>query len=195
MNKNVEVEFKSLISKEEYDRLLKKFKNTKSNIQTNHYFDTNRFSLKASEISFKIREKDDVSLTYKRKKGYSIDEKTIVINKEILSDIKNTGKLDCEKYEILTEIANDVEKVIKDQKLVNIFSLSTDRSYLPYGSGILNIDKSSYLDIVDYEIEFATKSSLTAKDEFIKLINDLQINYKKSDKKIQRAYNRLREIS
>ena len=74
MNKNVEVEFKSLISKEEYDRLLKKFKNTKSNIQTNHYFDTNRFSLKASEISFKIREKDDVSLTYKRKKGYSIDE-------------------------------------------------------------------------------------------------------------------------
>ena len=63
MEKNTDVEFKSLITKEEYDRLIKQFKGSKQDFQTNHYFDTVRFSLKALDVSVRVRERDDISLT------------------------------------------------------------------------------------------------------------------------------------
>lgn len=189
MEKNTEVEFKSLITKEEYDRLIEKFAGSKSDFQTNHYFDTTRFSLKALDVSVRVRERDDFSLTYKRKKGYNIDVKTIIIDKEKFEEIKNTGVID------IPEISDELSKLIKDQKLVNFLSLSTHRTYLPYANGILNIDKSEYLDVTDYEIEYSSKSYHQGKDEFIQLINDLDLAYKKSNKKIQRAYARLREIN
>ena len=188
MEKNAAVEFKSLITEEEYNRLIEQFKGSKQDFQTNHYFDTVRFTLKALDASLRVRERNDISITYKHKKGYNMDVKTVVIDKEKFEQIKATGKID------IPEISDEIYKLIKDQKLVNFMSLSTLRTYLPYGNGILSIDKSLYLDTVDYEIEYSTKSYHQGKEEFIKLINDLKINYKKSNKKIQRAYARLKEI-
>lgn len=189
MNNKTEAEFKSLITKEEYERLLNLFEGSKSDFQTNHYFDTTRFSLKALDASVRVREREDFSLTYKRKKGYNIDVRTVLIDKEKFEEIKNTGVIN------IPEIQEELQKLIKDQKLVNFLSLSTFRTYLPYSNGILNIDKSEYLDTIDYEIEYSAKSYHQGKEEFIKLINDLKISYKKSDKKIKRAYNRLKELN
>lgn len=189
MNNKTEAEFKSLITKEEYERLLKIFDGSKSDYQTNHYFDTTRFSLKALDASIRVREREDFSLTYKRKKGYNIDVRTVIIDQEKFDEIKKTGTID------IPEIQDELQKLIKDQKLVNFLSLSTFRTYLQYSNGILNIDKSEYLDTVDYEIEYSAKSYHQGKEEFIKLINDLKISYKKSDKKIKRAYNRLKELN
>lgn len=188
MNNKTDAEFKSLITKEEYERLIEKFAGSKSDYQTNHYFDTTRFSLKALDASIRVREREDFSLTYKRKKGYNIDVRTIIIDKEKFNEIKETGVID------IPEISEELQKLIKEQKLVNFLSLSTFRTYLPYGNGILNIDKSEYLDKVDYEIEYTAKSYHQGKEEFIKLISELKISYKKSDKKIKRAYTRLKEL-
>ena len=55
MQKNLEVEFKSLLTKEEYERLISKFEGSRSDLQTNLYFDTSRFSLKAIDCSFRVR--------------------------------------------------------------------------------------------------------------------------------------------
>ena len=41
------VEFRTLLSEEEYNRLMERFKGNRMDLQTNHYFDTKRFSLKA----------------------------------------------------------------------------------------------------------------------------------------------------
>ena len=48
MEKNKEIEFKTFISEEQYNNLLNEF-GLDNNVfaQTNHYFDTPRFSLKA----------------------------------------------------------------------------------------------------------------------------------------------------
>ena len=70
MQKNYEIEFKSLITEEEYNRLMEKFKGNKVDFQTNHYFDTARFSLKALDCSFRVRERDTFEINLKRKKGY-----------------------------------------------------------------------------------------------------------------------------
>ena len=50
MSKEIEIEFKTLLTKEEYVNLCTKFADKRGNLQINYYFDTPRFTLKASEI-------------------------------------------------------------------------------------------------------------------------------------------------
>lgn len=188
MQKGTDVEFKSLLTEKEYDKLLKYFSNAKSDFQTNHYFDTKRFSLKALNASLRVREREDFELTLKRKKGYNTDLKSITISKEEFNELKETGVVTKE------ELSNDITNLIKEQKLVNFLSLSTLRFYAPYGSGVINIDKSEYIGIVDYEIEFTGKSYHQGKADFIKIISEFGIQYKKSEKKIKRAFNALKNL-
>ena len=189
MQKGSDVEFKSLLTEKEYNKLLEHFEaNSKSDYQTNHYFDTKRFSLKALNASLRVRQREDFELTYKRKKGYNTDLKTVKITKEDFKELRDTGVVTHE------EVALDVNNLIKEQKLVNFLSLSTLRHYVPYGSGILNIDKSEYVGITDYEIEFTGKSYHQGKADFIKIISDFGIQYKKSEKKIKRAFNALKNL-
>ena len=183
---NSDVEFKSLLTEEEYNLLIDAFPNSKTDTQTNHYFDTPRFSLKALDASLRVRERNDYSLTYKRKKGYSIDVNTVEITKEDFEKIKETGVVHIES------IANELANVIKDQKVYNFLSLSTFRTYLPYKEGVLNIDRSSYCDVIDYEVEYSSKSYHQGREIFINFINEYGIKYKKSDKKIKRAFTAYR---
>lgn len=188
MQKGTEVEFKSLLTEQEYKKLIAHFNNAKSDYQTNHYFDTKRFSLKALNASLRVRERDDMELTLKRKKGYNTDIKSVSITKEQFKKLRETGVIEFE------ELANDVSNLIKEQKLVNFLSLSTLRNFVPYASGILNIDKSEYLGITDYEIEYTSRSYHQGKADFIKIISEFGIQYKKSDKKIKRAFNALKNL-
>mgnify|MGYP003290214790 CR=1 FL=1 len=48
--------------------------------------------------------------------------------------------------------------------------------------------------ITDYEIEFTGKSYHQGKADFIKIISDFGIQYKKSEKKIKRAFNALKNL-
>ena len=70
MSKELTAEFKTLLTKEEYNRLYEKMKDHPGNLQTNYYFDTSRFTLKASEILLRVRKRDEYELTLRRKKGY-----------------------------------------------------------------------------------------------------------------------------
>ena len=60
MSQNLEIEFKNMLTKEEYERLIKTFQFHKSSIYTqeNHYFDTAHFDLKEKGSALRIRQKD-----------------------------------------------------------------------------------------------------------------------------------------
>ena len=165
-----------------------KFKGNRTNIQTNHYFDTPRFSLKAYEASLRVREREDFEMTLKKKKGYALVEFTVPITKEDFEEIKQTGIV--KNAELMAELS----PLIGNQKVENFLSLQTLRMYLPYGNGVLFIDKSKYLGFVDYELEYEAKSYHQGKQEFIELISNLQIQYKKADKKIARAFNAYKKL-
>jgi uncharacterized protein YjbK len=189
MQKSVEVEFKTLLSKEEYERLMEQFKGNRMDLQTNHYFDTSRFSLKALDASLRVRERESLELTLKRKKGYIIQEFNLPITKEIFEEIKTTGVLP------EGELKNEVNNLIGEQKINNFLSLSTLRMFFSYNNGVLFIDKSHYLGITDYELEYEAKSYHAGKKEFVQIINELGIQYRKSEKKVKRAYNAYKRIS
>ena len=189
MQKSVEVEFKTLLSKEEYERLMEQFKGNRMDLQTNHYFDTSRFSLKALDASLRVRERESLELTLKRKKGYIIQEFNLPINKEIFEEIKTTGVLP------EGELKNELNNLIGEQKINNFLSLSTLRMFFAYNNGVLFIDKSQYLGITDYELEYEAKSYHAGKKEFVQIISELGIQYRKSEKKVKRAYNAYKRIS
>jgi uncharacterized protein YjbK len=189
MQKGTGVEFKSLLTQEEYEKLINRFKGNRTDFQTNHYFDTPRFSLKALDTSLRIRERESLELTLKRKKGYSVNETTVSVTVENLNEIRETGII------AIPEITNELTPLIGEQKVVNFLSLATHRTYLQYGNGVLFIDKSEYLGVTDYELDYEAASYHQGKKEFIELISDLEIQYKKSEKKIKRAYNAFKRLN
>ena len=113
MQKSADVEFKSLLTETEYNKLLDFFGDMKSDFQTNHYFDTKRFSLKALNASLRVRQRESFELTFKRKKGYSTEFKSVPVTEEEFLELKETGVVQKE------ELAGDIVNLIKDQKLVN----------------------------------------------------------------------------
>ncbi|MDD3383160.1 MAG: CYTH domain-containing protein [Bacilli bacterium] len=189
MNKGTEAEFKTLLTKEEYDKLMTMFDGNKFDFQTNHYFDTKRFSLKAVDASLRVKEREDaLELTLKKKKGYAVHEFKEPLTTEEFDDLKETGIIINEK------IKAETSSIIQDQKVQNYLSLSTKRMYLPYKNGILFIDESTYLGEIDYELEYQATSYHEGKKEFISLIAELAIQYKKAEKKIKRAMNAYKRL-
>lgn len=182
MQRSLEVEFKSLLTKEEYERLADMFKGSRSDVQTNHYFDTPRFSLKALDSSLRVRERDSLELTLKKKKGYAMQEYTLPITEEMFEEIKQTGVIPD------SELKNELAPLIGEQKLNNFLSLSTLRMMTQYKKGVLFLDKSTFCGVTDYELEYEAKNYIEGKKEFIELITELQIQYKKSEKKVLRAF-------
>ncbi|HES5871282.1 TPA: CYTH domain-containing protein, partial [Streptococcus pyogenes] len=52
---NLEIEYKTLLTKNEYNRLLFQMKHVTPVTQTNYYIDTKAFDLKANKMSLRIR--------------------------------------------------------------------------------------------------------------------------------------------
>ena len=182
------VEFKSLLTKDEYERLIQQFNGSKTDFQTNYYFDTPRFSLKALDTSLRVCERDTLELNLKRKKGYMLNEIALPITKEQFAEIKETGIIP------LPQIQEELLPLIGDQKVINFLSLSTLRTFFQYKSGIIYIDKTEYLGIIDYEVEYEATNYHQGKKEFIEIINEFAIHYKKSEKKLKRAYNAYKKL-
>ena len=74
-------------------------------------------------------------------------------------------------------------------------SLTTYRVNVPYKNGLLAIDKCEYLGEVDYELEYEATSYEQGKREFVEIVNEFGVKYKKSEAKIKRAYAALRKKS
>lgn len=187
MSKEIEIEFKTLLTKEEYVNLCTKFADKRGNLQINYYFDTPRFTLKASEIGLRVRKSDKYVMTLKRKKGYALQEINETISEEVFQQFLKDGIIPVE------EIRNELEDVLKGQKVINYMSLSTFRIGFPYKKGTIAIDKCKYVDTVDYELEYEATSYEGGKREFVEIVREFGIVYKKSKPKIKRAYDALKK--
>ena len=93
------VTFKTLLDESEYNKLAEKYSDKPSNLQTNYYFDTSRFTLKASEIALRVKKRDNnnYELCLRRKKGYNKVEINQVITDEEFDNFVKTGTLPSEE--------------------------------------------------------------------------------------------------
>ena len=186
MSKELEVSFRTLLSKGEYTKLAEQYNDKPSNLQINYYFDTSRFTLKAAEVVLRVRKREQYEVTLRRKKGYNKVEITNNITEEEFNKFVTEGIIPS------LEIQAEIGELIKGQKVLNYMSLSTFRIFFPHKHGVLAIDKCEYLGETDYELEFQASTRDLGKKDFVETVKEHGIIYKKGETKIKRAYNALK---
>lgn len=185
MSKEVEIEFKNMLTKDEYTTLLHHFQ-IKENIikrQKNIYFDTPNWDLKNQYAALRLRQKENRWVcTLKIKSSENIH---IEITEEIESEkakkmIDGKGFFAYEVEQRLNELNVPIEQ------LQVVASITTDRTELQYKEGTLVFDRSFYLNCEDYEVEYETNNEILGKTIFEEFLKEHKIEKKYADKKIAR---------
>ncbi len=174
---NKEIEFKTFISKDQYDSLLNEF-GLDNNVfaQTNYYFDTDDTKLIQEQTVLRIRQKgNNYKITKKTRAEVGADETHILISKEKASEILKNGF--------------DASIIGLPYYVHKIAELTTYRVSTPYKNGTLFFDKSEYYGNVDYEIEYEVDDVKEGTIDFQNFLNSHNIEYKESIRKSKRAYD------
>lgn len=185
MTQEYEIEFKNVLTKEQYERLLKKFQVEEEMIvrQTNHYFDTADLQLKALSSGLRIRETNDkIVCTLKEKTGLNIHLETTdeITNEEAKLMLTGNGFFAEQVREKLVQLNIPIHQL-------SVFgTLTTDRVELSYKGGTLVFDHSFYLQCDDYEVEYETDNELEGNKIFKEFLIENELIIQVADKKIAR---------
>jgi uncharacterized protein YjbK len=182
----IEIEFKNLLTKEEYMQLIQQFmiKETDFRIQENHYFDTPGFQLKEKQSALRVRQKDGT---------FNLTLKTPVTD----GLLETNQRLSSGQAEELLEHGIFPDGEVKDfllnagasvSSLHHFGSLTTKRAELEYQGGLLVFDESSYFDKIDYELEYEVKDFKEGEEIFFDLLKEQGIPKRETENKIKRFY-------
>ncbi len=141
----IEQEYKELLTKEQFNELLKEFSPDNSITQINHYYADKEGVLSEKRITLRVRE---IGSKFKLELKMPVSEaKGLHIKKEHSERL--TGLPEYFNGDKISEIIN-----CKVNDCYRLGSLTTERhSYKWDKHTEICLDKSSYFDTVDYEIE------------------------------------------
>lgn len=191
MSRNLEIEVKGLLSKDEYDKLLGFFPNQKPYVQTNFYIDTKGFAIKEKNCGLRIRQKGNkFELTLKIRQG----DGKLEINQNITeNDFKMMAN--CGVFpvgEVKEYIVNNLQ--IKEDEMFIFATMRTTRLDINYGESLISLDMSECFGEIDYEIECESSSLLNAKHDIKEFLEKYALKYKKfSASKLRRAIERYKK--
>lgn len=193
MKQEVEIEFKNLLTKQEFNKLTEFFSIKKSDFkeQENFYFDTPSFDLKKKSTALRIRRKSDkYTLTLKQPHENGLLETHQSISKKEASEMIDGKRI----------VSGDVANIISNNNinpdhLIFLGSLTTSRAEVSYDIGTIVLDHSKYLNMEDYELEFEVSNYNTGKVSFEKLLDLMIIPKRSTSNKIQRFFSRKKELS
>jgi uncharacterized protein YjbK len=186
MSETIEIEFKNLLTKVEYENLLKTFNVKEKDIvmQSNHYFDTPEFALKNLGSALRIREKkNNFELTLKQPAAVGLLETTQLLSAK---EFKAAIQQQIFPKGIVQERIEQLK--IAFNKIVYFGSLTTKRAEFPYKEGLLVLDHSFYLNKEDYEIEYEVEDFQSGQLVFQGLLKQYEIPIRKTQNKIARFY-------
>jgi uncharacterized protein YjbK len=186
MSETIEIEFKNLLTKVEYDNLLKTFNVKEKDIvmQSNHYFDTPEFALKNLGSALRIRErKNNYELTLKQPAAVGLLETTQLLS---ANEFKAAIQQRIFPKGIVQERIEQLK--IAFNNIVYFGSLTTKRAEFPYKEGLLVLDHSFYLNKEDYEIEYEVEDFQSGQLVFQGLLKQYEIPIRQTQNKIARFY-------
>ena len=162
---SLEIEFKCLISKDNYENLLNKLNISKDQIksQKNYYFDTKNLDLRKKHIMCRIRQKGE---------QYKVTVKT---------KTKDNDNLENHYYLTSDEAKHAIKKGLDGKYanypdiLYNIASLTTNRVWIEYKGGKLFLDESIYGSKIDYEIEYEVTDKENGEEIFNEFLKENEI--------------------
>lgn len=187
-NQEIEIEFKNLLTFDEFTSLCSAFKVKSDDFftQENHYFDTAGFALKDKGCALRVRKKGDTfTLTLKQPADEGLLEThQVVTEDEFVAMISaNTGLVSG----IISNILSD-ELSISPSEVIYFGSLKTNRAELAYKDGLLVLDESNYMDTSDFELEYEVKNYAEGEKLFHELLDAYGIPLRETKNKIVRFY-------
>jgi uncharacterized protein YjbK len=182
----IEIEFKNLLVKEEFMKLIKHFKIKESEFisQENHYLDTGDFQLRNLESALRIRNKSNTfTLTLKTplEKGLLETYQTLSAQ-ETIDVLEQNIFPDGQVKDMLLNLGVSIPSI------QHFGSLVTNRAEIEFNGGLLVFDKSSYLNKVDYELEYEVQDYKQGKKNFTDLLTKQGIPHRKTENKIKRFF-------
>ncbi|MEK4666687.1 CYTH domain-containing protein [Niallia sp. FSL R7-0271] len=186
MEKNIEIEFKNMLTKEEYTNLLEHYQVKENELfkQENHYFDTADFALKERSSALRIRKKQaGYELTLKQPHEDGLLETNKQLSAEAGEEMIQTGRILDEQFAALL-----LDLGIAPEKIHYFGSLTTIRAEKETGNGLLVFDHSFYLNIEDYELEYEVSDRKDGQAYFQQLLQSFQIPVRKTKNKVRRFY-------
>lgn len=185
MAQQIEIEFKNVLTKEQYTQLLTTFQVKPKDIhhQANHYFDTPDFQLKALNSGLRIRQIDHYyECTLKEKSAeHAHLETTDELTEDQAQLMLNGGALTAPSVE-----ERLIVKKIELSQLHVFGTLATDRVEIPYKGGTLVFNHSFYLQREDYEVEYETNDVTKGNEIFDAFLVENGIEKQPANKKIAR---------
>lgn len=155
MSTNIEIEVKTLISQKDYEKVLEFFKDQQHEAvdQINYYIDTEVADLRKHEVSLRIRRLNGLVMTLKTPLSEGLLEKSQLISEHEFNEFIShrsfpTGPI-CDFIERL---------YIDPATLFPLAQLTTHRINIPYEGYLLAVDKNTYADQVDFELEMEGSS-------------------------------------
>ncbi|WP_214735076.1 CYTH domain-containing protein [Exiguobacterium sp. s154] len=182
MTQEVEIEFKSMLTKDEYETLLRAYQlDDQVRWQANDYFDTPSFQLKANGAALRIRvKKQGQVLTLKQPNEVGLLETHATITEDEAEDLFKYGIIHDE------QMKRALAPFQLNAPLEHLGRLETNRAELQLEDGLLVLDESHYLETSDYEIEFEVTNEEEGKRAFEGLLAKHGLPYRPAKNKIVR---------
>ena len=176
-----EIEFKNLLTKEEFHSLVSFLGLTSTDFQTqtNYYFDTPESYFKEKKMGFRLRVLSNRNeLTLKTPiQEHVMEEKTVTLSNDERDAIINETRFPSVPF---------LEQIKDKGPLTCIGSMQTDRAQIAYNKGILFLDHSFYSRIEDFEVEYECGDVENGQKVFLQLLEENHIPLRTTDKKIAR---------
>lgn len=193
MSKEIEIEFKSMLTKNEYETLLRYYNVSDEQFvtQTNLYFDTADFQLKQQGMGLRIRcFADKAEATLKIPQTIGLLEVTDSLTLNEVDKALATNQFAKQAAEIIEQL----EKLtISLSNLHLIGKLITKRAEFVIPEGKLALDESWYSDHHDFELELEVLDSKFDEAAFKQLLAKFDLPYRKTQNKIVRAVSAQQE--
>lgn len=191
MAQEIEIEFKNVLTKEQYEQLLQFFNVQSDQIlrQTNYYFDTPNWDLRTRASALRIRQKDDrIVCTLKER---SSSENVHIETTDPLTKEQSKAMLSGSDFLAPNVKEKLLQYNIPIDQLQMFGSITTDRVEIPYKGGTLVFDHSFYLQQEDYEVEYETSNEQEGSIIFTDFLKQHKIEINVAEKKIARFMSAL----
>ncbi|HAB0360570.1 TPA_asm: adenylate cyclase [Listeria monocytogenes] len=191
MVKELEIEFRNLLTKEEYDTLIESFRVKEEDFfeQTNYYLDTANFELKERHSALRIRQLEtQYQLTLKTPEARGLMETTQILGEDQASAIISGANIP------VGPVRDTLKELGINHEDLQVFgSLKTIRAEKDYKKGLLVFDKNFYGSISDFDLEYEVSDYDKGKEVFDKLLKEYQITNQPAKNKVARFYHHVYE--
>lgn len=187
MSKELEIEFKNMLTKIEFEQLIMKyFPTTPAFSQTNCYFDTPNTQLKELSMGLRLRKrvgKNECTLKIPTKNEHAYQEITDNLTEEQITHLIKEKRIYAQG-----EVARYLESInVPINELNMIGSLTTNRREKKLNNNTLLVVDENYFDkMIDFELEMEVTVSSQGEQFFNDFLIKEEIKRRPASKKIAR---------